>query len=184
MTTINWIVRQVCWDSPEGESARRIRWTVFVEEQGFPGEQEFDEVDQRAYHVVAFHPEGKACGTGRLATELFDTTKGRIGRVAVLAEARGQGCGKAIVGALLSEAWRRGFQRVVLSAQQHALEFYRRLGFTPCGAHFLDAGVPHQEMEQFLGQELWPGEQRNVVASGKVLDPWETKWSPDRGDDK
>jgi predicted GNAT family N-acyltransferase len=37
-------------------------------------------------------------------------------------------------------------REVVLSAQTHALEFYRKHGFTPSGGVFMEAGIPHQEM--------------------------------------
>jgi predicted GNAT family N-acyltransferase len=39
-----------------------------------------------------------------------------------------------------------GIQTVKLGAQTHALSFYDKLGFTPQGPVFDDAGIPHREM--------------------------------------
>lgn len=34
-----------------------------------------------------------------------------------------------------------------LNAQTHAIPFYRRHGFVPVGAVFMEAGIPHRRME-------------------------------------
>ena len=71
---------------------------------------------------------------------------GCIGRMAVLKPWRGRGLGSAILEALVGAARARGDQEVVLSAQTHALEFYRLHGFEPRGEVYLEAGIEHQEM--------------------------------------
>ncbi len=141
-----WRVEPVAWESPHADTARRIRLEVFVEEQRFPREEEFDDIDLRAYHVVAFDSKGEAWGTGRLYSDWLDPTAGRIGRMAVRREARGRGCGRAILEHLIKVAVARGFRRIVLSAQESAIGFYAKLGFIPYGPHYLDARVPHQDM--------------------------------------
>ncbi len=75
---------------------------------------------------------------------------GHIGRMAVLAAARGQGTGGAILEALMSRARARGMTQVVLNAQTHAAPFYARHGFAPCGEAFMEAGIPHVEMRRSL----------------------------------
>lgn len=123
-------------------AAVRIRYTVFVREQGVPLHEEVDARDAEAYHLVAWRG-GAAVGTGRLVVE---GEEGIIGRMAVLPEARGQGVGAALLQGLLAEARRRGLRRVRLAAQLHARGFYARFGFVASGPYFLDAGIEHQRM--------------------------------------
>ena len=102
--------------------AAPIRFAVFVEEQGVPREIELDEMDAACIHALAYL-DGKAIGTGRLLPD------GHIGRMAVLKEWRGHGVGSRILNALVEQARRRGDREVALSAQVHALAFYRAHGF-------------------------------------------------------
>ena len=116
---------------------------VFVEEQRVPAEIEMDDRDAASVHALAY-VDGKAVGTGRLLPD------GHIGRMAVLKERRASGVGGAILARLVEEARRRGVKEVVLSAQTHALGFYRRHGFREQGEIFEEAGIAHQEMRRML----------------------------------
>lgn len=120
--------------------AEPIRFEVFVEEQKVPRELELDEWDVQSVHAVAFDEDGRAVGTGRLLPD------GHIGRMAVIARARGGGTGSALLMHLMAEARRRGHAEAVLSAQSHAIPFYERHGYSPSGAEYLDAGIPHVDM--------------------------------------
>jgi len=119
--------------------ASRIRLAVFVQEQHVPAELEMDENDASSVHALAYDG-GAAVGTGRLLPD------GHIGRMAVLKPHRTRGVGGAILESLVAEARRRGMREVVLSAQTHALVFYRKHGFAPRGAVYVEAGIPHREM--------------------------------------
>jgi predicted GNAT family N-acyltransferase len=130
------------WDEARAE-ASRIRTTVFVEEQHVPAAIEMDDQDAVCVHALVYE-DGRAVGTGRLLPD------GHIGRVAVLKERRAQGVGGAILDRLVAEARRRGMKSVVLSAQTHALGFYRKHGFRQEGPIFEEAGIPHQEMRRVL----------------------------------
>ncbi|MDH4096437.1 MAG: GNAT family N-acetyltransferase [Betaproteobacteria bacterium] len=123
--------------------ASRIRTTVFVEEQRVPPEIEMDDRDAASVHALAF-VDGAAVGTGRLLPD------GHIGRMAVLREARASGVGSAMLERLVEEARRLGFREAVLSAQTHALAFYRKHGFEAVGEVYEEAGIPHQEMRRTL----------------------------------
>jgi len=123
--------------------ASRIRFAVFVEEQGVPREIELDERDAQCLHAIA-RLEGRAVGTGRLLPD------GHIGRMAVLRECRGAGVGGRILAALMARARQRGDREVLLSAQVHAMPFYERHGFSPVGAVYEEAGIPHQDMRRLL----------------------------------
>jgi len=130
------------WEAARAE-ASRIRMAVFVQEQGVPASLEMDDRDAACVHALAY-VGGRAVGTGRLLPD------GHIGRMAVLKECRAGGVGGAILACLVEEARRRGLTQVVLSAQTHALGFYRRHGFLEVGAVFEEAGIPHQEMRRVL----------------------------------
>ena len=130
------------WEAARAE-ASRIRFEVFVEEQGVPSEIELDEMDALCVHALAFE-EGRAVGTGRLLPDAH------IGRMAVLEGWRGRGIGGLILEALIAKARERGDRKVFLSAQVHATEFYARHGFRAVGEVYEEAGIPHRAMERAL----------------------------------
>jgi len=120
--------------------AEPVRRAVFVDEQKVPAEIELDEFDAVSLHALAFDRAGRVIGTGRLLPD------GHIGRMAVLRQARGAGVGGAVLAALMQAARARGDREVVLSAQTHAMPFYRRFGFVAEGDEYDDAGIPHRAM--------------------------------------
>ena len=130
------------WNEARAHAAP-IRFTVFVEEQGVPRDIELDEMDAACIHAVAFSDE-KPIATGRLLPD------GHIGRMAVLQDWRGRGIGGRLLNALMEEARRRGHREVALSAQVHAVAFYRAHGFVEEGAEYLEAGIRHQTMRRAL----------------------------------
>ena len=120
--------------------AEPLRFAVFVEEQKVPAEIELDSLDAQSIHAVAFDDSDAAVGTGRLLPD------GHIGRMAVARSARHRGVGSALLKALMDEARRRGHAQAILSAQTHAMEFYRKHGYSVWGSEYDDAGIPHVEM--------------------------------------
>jgi predicted GNAT family N-acyltransferase len=118
-------------------------------------------------------PPGLALATGRLLAPNTDSVHGEgtghgamdpanphIGRVAVMADARGTGAGRAVMEFLEAAALERHgvFERhgapaadggrhvrVELSAQDQAMPFYERLGYTVYGEGYLDEGIWHHD---------------------------------------
>lgn len=128
-------------------TCRRLRRTVFIEEQGVSEDQEVDDKDGEAIHLLAT-VDGTPMGSARLLT-YGDT--GKIGRVCVLANARGTGLGAALIRAAVDQFLQMpGIAVVKLGSQSHALGFYERLGFTAFGDEYLDAGIPHRDMQLTL----------------------------------
>lgn len=149
-TRLNYRVEPVEWDSPDADDARRIRVVVFVDEQKVPLEEEIDEIDPAAFHVIAYNSAGEACGTARLFADPDEPGYARIGRMAVLLSHRGSGCGSALLSSLLQTAKQQGYRQAVLSAQQHAISFYERNGFAAAGGFFEEAGISHMKMVRKL----------------------------------
>jgi predicted GNAT family N-acyltransferase len=139
MTSPVFTVRPVNWQASR-DALRAVRRTVFIKEQKVPEELEWDDADDRAYHVLATAVDGKPIGTGRLLLDCH------IGRMAVVKSWRGRGVGSAILAMLIDFARKEGCDAVHLNAQTHALAFYERFGFTPVGGLFDEAGIPHQAM--------------------------------------
>ena len=122
---------------------RALRRTVFVEEQGVPEAEEWDDLDGQAIHVLAWL-DGQPTGTARI---LIDGPVGKIGRVCVLPAAGGTGLGAALIRASLDVLrFRPGITHAKLGAQVQAIGFYEKLGFIACGELYDDAGIPHRDM--------------------------------------
>jgi predicted GNAT family N-acyltransferase len=80
----------------------------------------------------------------------IDGTTAQVGRMAVLAEYRGRRIGRQLLDALVDDARRRGFVRIALNAQDHAVAFYAKAGFTPFGETLVECNISHQPMELTL----------------------------------
>ncbi len=126
-----------------------VRERVFCEEQGVPRDQELDERDAQALHLVALDPGGRrVIGTLRL---LVDGDRAKVGRVAVEREWRRQGIAARMLELALAGARERGCEQVRLAAQLAATGVYRRAGFAVESEPFEEAGIPHV----WMGQRLW-----------------------------
>jgi ElaA protein len=123
-----------------------IRRVVFIEEQAVLAELEVDGLDAQALHLLATF-DGRSVGTARM---LLKGDTGKIGRVAVLRDARGRGIGAALIRAAVEELRRRGLSRARLGSQVHAIPFYEGLGFVAEGPVYDDAGIPHRDMVRVL----------------------------------
>ncbi len=125
-------------------AAQTVRTAVFVQEQGIAPSEEWDAADAGALHAVLFELHGYPLGNARLLEPSAGLAK--VGRMAVLKEARGQGYGAQLLRALLREARRRSHKEVRLSAQRSAQGFYAAHGFVTAGEPFDEVGIPHIEM--------------------------------------
>jgi predicted GNAT family N-acyltransferase len=135
----NITIRTADWDADQSELSA-IRKTVFVDEQQVPVELEWDNLDQSALHWLAITDAGKAVGTLRLLPS------GQVGRMAVLAEYRGHGIGRALLESCISYAKQQDLFDLVLHAQIQAQAFYETSGFVAQGPTYMEAGIPHVDM--------------------------------------
>ncbi len=125
------------------EACRDLRRTVFIGEQGVSEEEELDDLDSVAIHILA-KVDGIPKATARILIK-GDTAK--IARVCVLANLRGTGLGAALMRKTIKVCKaQEGVKRSVLGAQMYAIPFYEKLGYRAYGPIFLDAKIEHRDM--------------------------------------
>ena len=130
------------------EDAFAIRRKVFMEEQGY--RNEFDEIDETCGFVVLY-ADGSAVGTGRFFSSEENGKIAVFGRIAVLKEYRGREFGRKIMEELEKAAKKEGFRGAVLTAQEYAVPFYEKCGFSLSDDEILyDEGNPHRRMEKYF----------------------------------
>lgn len=130
-------------ESETYKEALQIRHKVFVDEQGVPVNLEIDELEAVTEHVVLYK-EDQPVATARIL-ELENATY-KVQRVATLKPFRGQGCGARLMQEIESHVKKADAQKLILGAQNTAIPFYEKLGYTTEGEEFMDAGIPHHNM--------------------------------------
>lgn len=124
-----------------------VRKAVFMDEQGY--KNEFDEIDGICDYVTVYC-NGKPAGTGR-TFPAEENGAFVFGRIAVLKEYRGLHLGAVILAELEKIAKEKGAKCAVLLAQQYAVGFYEKSGFSLCGDEIeYDEGQPHCRMKKFF----------------------------------
>jgi predicted GNAT family N-acyltransferase len=123
-----------------GITAKHVRHAVFINEQKIAEEDEWDEHDENALHLVA-SLDGNPIGTARL------TSDGIVGRMAVLDSFRNQGTGSAMMEQIIKTAKKSRMKELKLHAQRPAEGFYTKHGFIAEGEEFMEAGIPHIAMK-------------------------------------
>ena len=136
------LVREAA-DTAERATCLAIRTAVFVHEQGVPLDEEIDEHEATATHLLAF-VDGRPVGT--LRWRVVPPATAKIERVAVLREARSLGLGRLLMDEALRRIAAAGIGAAVLNAQTAASSFYLRLGFQLDGQPFDEAGIEHVRM--------------------------------------
>lgn len=131
----------------EKEQAFDIRRKVFVEEQQVPIHIEMDEHDDSAIHFVGYQLE-QPIAAGRMRE--VEAGLGKVERVCVLPEYRGQHIGVMMMNEMEEYARSNGIFRLKLNAQIHAISFYENIGYEVTSEEFMDAGIPHKSMEKVV----------------------------------
>lgn len=127
------------WTSHQRQ-LRAVRTPVFIEEQAVTPEFEWDDIDATAVHLLALlDNEPIAC------LRIIEYKK--IGRMAVLKSYRGRGLGAALLREAVAICKKQGSKSVYLSAQTHAIEFYRKAGFKQISDEYCDVDIPHVDMQ-------------------------------------
>ncbi|MFB6138916.1 MAG: GNAT family N-acetyltransferase [Halosimplex sp.] len=148
---------RVAAGAADREAALAVRREVFVEEQGVPEDLEMDGRDDDAVHFLAVDDSGTdgaaPVGGDPVGAARFrevDPGVGKVERVAVVADRRGEGIGRELMATLEATAAERGVERLVMHAQTDVEAFYARLGYETTSGVFEEAGIDHVEMEKSL----------------------------------
>lgn len=132
-------VIRVTWASHEPQ-LRAIRQPVFVIEQEVEPDFEWDEIDATAIHLLAMS-NNEPVGCARIINHR------KIGRMAVLKEWRGHGVGQALLAEAVAICQAYGTRTINLTAQTHAIGFYKQAGFVEISGVYQDANIPHVDMQ-------------------------------------
>jgi predicted GNAT family N-acyltransferase len=131
------------------EIAFSIRKKVFVEEQGVPLQDEFDQYDKLesdCKHILVYYKE-EAVGTGRVR---FIDHVGKLERICILEPYRKFGLGKIIIQTLETISFEKGMFSVKLHGQTQVEGFYKKLGYHTLSDVFMEDGIPHVLMKKEL----------------------------------
>jgi predicted GNAT family N-acyltransferase len=131
----------------EKEHAFDVRRKVFVDEQGVPLHVEMDEYDDSAVHFIGYDLE-QPIAAARIRE--IESGIGKIERVCVLPEFRGQHAGVLMMNEMEEYARSAGFFTLKLNSQSYAIPFYEKLGYEVSSPEFMDAGIPHRAMTKTL----------------------------------
>jgi ElaA protein len=142
-TALNMLTMQWFFGEQGLDDVYALRRRVFIEEQGIAEADELEGDDGACIHVVIYEHD-LPVSTGRVKITKDDFI---IGRVATLAEHRKKGLATAVMQALIKACCMMGGERQALHAQLSAQNFYEKLGFTPYGEIFYEAGIAHISME-------------------------------------
>lgn len=127
------------WLGPQEDKSDcfRLRTEVFIQEQHF--ENEFDEIDETARHLLLTQ-EGEPVATARIFEE-----EGRwwIGRICVVKNGRKDGIGTLVLLLCEDKIRELGGTQSSLKAQMQAKGFYEKAGYRAQGEPFEDEGCPH-----------------------------------------
>jgi len=123
-----------------------IRKTVFVKEQHVPVELEIDEFEQDAIHFLC-SDNNQHIGASRL--RIVDHF-GKLERICVLKEARGNNYAKQLIDAMERELTNQGITEARLNAQTYIVPLYESVGYKVVSPEFMDANIPHVEMVKDL----------------------------------
>jgi predicted GNAT family N-acyltransferase len=137
----------------------QIRTLVFVVGQSVPPELEIDQHENTAHHFLA-RLDGVPVAAARWRSSGSETAK--IERMAVLPAAQGLKIGTALLEHMIEVlTMNNGIDIVKLGAQDYAIPFYEKQGFTVQGDGFLDAGIAHHMMQRSVRK--YPDELREEL---------------------
>ena len=126
----------------------KTRSEIFVVEQDCVY-QDLDDKDQDAYHIFCENEAGRVAACLRVFWKDEKAGVVQIGRVVTLEHGTGLG------GKLLHEGVklaRESFhaKSIYLEAQEYAIGYYAKEGFSVVSEPFLEDGIPHVKMERFF----------------------------------
>ncbi|QTU82615.1 GNAT family N-acetyltransferase [Carnobacteriaceae bacterium zg-C25] len=128
------------------QDALHIRKQVFIAEQNVEPHLEIDDLEDKCHNVVGYIDDVPVA-TARL---YFNGKYAKVQRVAVMEKFRGMHFGKQLMQEVERFAKKQHYERLVLGAQNHAILFYQKLGFSICSQEYSEANILHHDMEKWI----------------------------------
>lgn len=125
----------------------RLRAEVFVVEQSCVY-NDVDGADYASVHLFTLDDSGRCTSCARIYCDEARESVMRIGRL--IAAERGRGNGMRLLLACIEECKGHGAKEIRLHAQQYAIGFYEKAGFSVCSDVFFEDGIAHVEMALML----------------------------------
>jgi len=125
--------------------AAYLRTSVYIIEQACPPCEEFDVTDNIAQHYL-----GWAGDIPVTTCRVYEPEKGAvgIGRIVTAKEHRGKGHASSMLRMVMDDIRQQpGINAIKMSAQDHAIGLYEKLGFKSYGDGYMEAGIPHHMMK-------------------------------------
>ncbi|WP_338552365.1 GNAT family N-acetyltransferase [Paenibacillus sp. KS-LC4] len=144
------ITTRLVQNQKDRDAVFEVRRSVFVDEQGVPAANEYDEFEDTAQHLLALS-DTVPVGAGRI--RVVDGIA-KLERICILADYRKLGIGKIIVDAMEQAAASQGLTAAKLNAQTHAEGFYSKLGYHTVSDIFYEEDMPHVTMTKQLAQRV------------------------------
>jgi predicted GNAT family N-acyltransferase len=125
-----------------------LRYNVLREPWNQPLGSEILTDEQDAIHIMAVE-NNQVLGVARMHESA--SKQGQVRCVAVATDQQGKGIGKAIMGALETQAQAKGWNEIVLEARENAVPFYKSLGYQIEQESYLLFGeIQHYRMKKAL----------------------------------
>ncbi len=128
------------------ERCFKVRFDVFVDEQGFDVAIELDEFDDISFHIL-ITKDDKAVATARYF-KVDDYYI--IGRVCVLKEYRKLKLGNQLLVGIENHLKTLNEHKLVLNSQYDAKDFYAKNGYKEIGDIFYEEGCKHIKMFKMI----------------------------------
>ena len=127
-----------------------LRYEMLRKPWGQPPGSERDEGEETSIHrMIIDKKTGNALAVGRL--QFNSIHEAQIRYMAVADDFQGQGLGRQIISALENVARIKGIQRIILSARENALQFYKNNGYEIMKkTHLLFGEIQHWLMKKEL----------------------------------
>lgn len=127
-----------------------IRRMSFIVEKNIPQSIEVDSLDTFPSSIAHFLllDDDTPISTFRASEVNSETIK--LQRICTLKDYRGMGFGKISMEYAASYFKSKGYKRLYLHSQEDSVGFYEKCGFKVISDMFLEADIPHYEMEKAL----------------------------------
>ncbi len=146
-------IRRITRDDPLYQQAVDLRNRVLLGPIGYTLEKlrkEYPGFEEKLEHFVAVidHPKGpRVVGNVCLLPGHPAAGSGRLTQMCVDPQRQGEGLGQQLLSALERRAFGElGLGELYCHAQDTAIGFYQRLGWSTDGDGFVEAGLPHHKM--------------------------------------